>query len=174
MALRVNRPPWGEERRYVPKAFGNREDSDPCAVYIRQPTEAQRRAVTRTATAGAGFSIGSDGQPALDENGDIRISFGDDQIDWQREIVKRFVVRVENYTDSRGNAITNGEELAEHGDSAVVEEVANEIWEAVGLRPDAKKDSGASSDSTPATIAPSSGIAPSVGTKDLIESEAAA
>jgi len=99
--------------RYVPEAFGNRNDANPVAVTYRVPTEGDRREIEY-----AGPVTFTDGQAMLDAL---------DVIKRHHAACRRCVVSVENYSDADGKPIDNGDRLARHGETDIVLEVGAQI-----------------------------------------------
>jgi len=127
---RIHAP--GDVRRYVPKARGNREDPDPVVVWIKQPTERDYRAIACHAK-----DVAVDGGNG-DDPSKMRMYFSGDDIQAKQDYtVERFVDKVENYSaDYRDKdtgelllsvEIVDGETLVQHGNQAIVSEVASEI-----------------------------------------------
>jgi len=150
MARTVSGPRPGVEREYIPLAFENREDPDPLKVWIRDPSESDKRALI-----GLQMSLQGTNTPSLDLSIDTMIK-------WQSEAVKRHVMKVAGYT-VRGVEITTGEELADHGESEIVAEVALELFAAASLDDDEKKQFEERSGSKLAATNLSDGIVGNVG-----------
>jgi hypothetical protein len=120
------------EREYIPKAFGNRSEKDPIRVWIKTPTERDKREVDGEDSV-IRFSVGQDGSPAKDHNGDPIMEL-DNQESMRRHhrALERFVVRVENY-ESPAGPIATGKDLAEFGETVIVTDVFHEIMAATSL-----------------------------------------
>jgi len=153
MGRKVHGYPPGVERCYIPQAYNNRQDPDPIKVWIRQPTEADKRRLT------------AGGEPYEFETRDGVTSC---KVDLARAVEKQiayvvgFVTRVEGYTSASDKPITDGAMLAELGEAAIVTEVADEIRDQLSLTETERKNSGQPSGSLPAATNPQAGIAESV------------
>ena len=134
MARMVTGPRPGDEREFIPAAFENRKDPDPLKVWIKSPSEGEKRELI------ALQSSLQDGVPSIDM--DLQT-----MIKWQCETVRRHVVKVYGYT-VRGVEITDGQMMAEHGESELIAELSLEVFQATSLDDDEKKQSSEPSDST--------------------------
>lgn len=144
----------GTERPYVPTEFGNRDDPEPVRVWILEPTEGQKRDVSSDDHI-IDVATDGEGEALKDEHGNLVLRMDIGRA-WKRRkaFIERFVARVENYT-GRAGPITNGHELAEHGEAPIVSEVAQEIEDALSLTEQEAKTSAEQSGSSRATIQPS-------------------
>lgn len=144
-----------EVRKYIPSAYGNRDDKDPVAVWIRNPTEKQRRKID---------VVGSDVVLRGDPRGDpdkLEMSVNkEDGLLRQYAAIEECVIKIANYSaelvSEAGTAetveICDAETLIKYGEREIVTEVANQILHAMAPDADTLGKSGASSASTaPAT-----------------------
>ena len=127
MARSVTGPQPNQLREFIPEAFENHADPDPYKVWIRDPSEADKRNLIAMQT---GVDAGA---PAS------KVDLAS-MIAWQRKAVEVHVERVEGYA-MRGIEITDGKLLAEHGETEIVAEVAYEIFAATSLTEQEKKRS---------------------------------
>lgn len=145
---KVKGPPAGVERTYVPRVGG-----DPIRVVIKNPTEADKRRIFSSLRTSV--KLGADGKAELGPDGKpvVEVSLGDGEA-WKREALKLCVVRIEDYTGTSGAPIVTGDDLAEHGETEIIEDVAAEIITGFSLTEEQKKTparpSGSSSPATPA------------------------
>lgn len=103
----------------VHKYWNNRESKDPVRVKYRVPTERDKRAIVRAASKiKMALSYGDHGKPTGAELAP--------QTDEDEELIRAFVTEVENYRPGSVK-ITNGEELATHGETGFIEDIALEI-----------------------------------------------
>ena len=161
MARRVPGYASGKERKFIPESFENRSDDAPIAVWIRTPTEREKREVM--STAAANVETDSDGAAVLDESGAPRIKLDlEYSIRWQNAVVKRFVSRVENYGSSADTPIETAADLLEHGETEILSEVAAEILTGLSLADEEKKHLPGLSDTSPNQIQAPNGIVESV------------
>ena len=166
-------PTPGIEREFVPEFDGNRNESEPVTVWIDQPTESTKRACQKDIRVE--LITDENGKPARDENGEPRVAVDtSSSFRWNESVVRRCVTRVANYTDAAGKPISNGAELAEHGETEIVAEIAVEIMVGFGMTQEEKKDSGESSASSSAGTSPSNGTVVSAGATDSTSSAVAA
>lgn len=144
----------GDERLYIPEAFGNRKDTEPVKVWIKTPTERAKREIEGDRSM-IRFSVDADGKPVTDSAGNPVMQIDNEESTRRHHLaVERFVVRVENYEGRGGVAITNGADLAEHGDTAIITELFQEIWSSLSLSVDeSKKLEGSHSSCSAATQA---------------------
>ena len=145
MARMVKGPRPGDEREFIPEAFENRRDPDPLKIWIKDPSEGEKRSLIALQSSLQG------GTPSLEMDLETMIK-------WQCETVRRHVVKVYGYT-VREIEITNGEQLAEHGESELIAEVSLEVFQATSLSTDEKKLLSEPSDSTPDPVVSLAGIA---------------
>jgi len=149
------------EREYVPAAFGNRQDPDPVRVWIRQPTERDKREVEGDCSV-IRFAIDDAGSPLRDSDGNLLMQVDNEEaMRRHHRALERFVVRVENY-DCPSGGISTGKDLAEHGETAIVTEVYGEIMTSLTPSVDESKKSKGSPGSCSAATQASDGIAKSV------------
>lgn len=127
MARSVSGPQPNALREFKPESFENHADPDPYKVWIRDPSEADKRNLISMQT---GVEAGA---PAATVDLASMIA-------WQRRAVEVHVERVEGYA-MRGVEITDGKLLAEHGETEIVAEVAYEIFSATSLTEVEKKPS---------------------------------
>lgn len=147
MGRSVDGPKPNFEREFIPEAFENREDPDPYKIWIRDPTEADKRQLVALQT---GINVGAPGE-SIDLASMIR---------WQQEAIRIHVLKVTGYS-VREIEIVDGETLAEHGESEIVAEVALEIFAAASLSETEKKHSKKRSGSKSRKIDRSNGTAAS-------------
>ena len=161
MARKISGYRPGSVREYIPRAYGNRADPEPVAIDIRYPSEGDKREMQGDDEV-ARSSI-ADGKVRVDDTGSpmIEVDVGP-MTKRNHRVVERCVVAVRNYTAAGGEPITNGRELAAHGELEIITEVVREIMESLSLTESEAKKSAASSGSTPAGTQASSGVAESV------------
>ena len=152
MGRSIQGPRPDQVREFIPEAFDNRQDPDPYKVWIKDPTEADKRKLVALQTS---LEAGAPAA-AVDLASMIR---------WQQEAVKIHVERVEGYS-MRGVEITDGDSLAKHGESEIVAEVALEIFTAASLTEQEKKPSEKPLGSNSAMIHRCDGIAEDASTTD--------
>lgn len=145
MARKVIGQAAGVKIKYIPEAYGNRDDKTPVVFYITNPTLRERRGLFSSALAGT-KPIGDSAEFEID----LQSSFG-----IYEEAIKKFVVSVENYSYASGE-ITDGDLLIEHGELDFILEVANQI-----LGEGDEKKSEELSGYTQQKTSPSTGIAAS-------------
>ena len=169
MARTVKGPKPGNQREYLPEAFGNREDPDPMVVCIKDPTEGEKRKLTLMQTE-LGFK---DGEILRDSNGvpQVHITLKA-MARFQRMAILAHVTKVEGY-EVRGVQITDGETLAEHGETEVLADVALEITTGFSLSESEKKTSSGPSASKRATTRQSHGIVKNAQAEDSLQNEIA-
>ena len=156
MARTVKGPKPGNQREYIPEAFGNKEDPEPIRVWIQDPTEGEKRKLTLLQTE-LGFENGeilrdADGAPQIHITLEAMSKF-------QQAAILAHVAKVANY-EVRGVAIVDGATLAEHGETELIADVALEITTGFSLAEAEKKRSSGLSGSKPAEIPASAGTAP--------------
>lgn len=161
MARKIKGPKPGELRKYIPEAYDNRSDPEPVTVWIRTPTERLKRALYT-------------GEGSIRVTGDNKIetSIGDEN-KRQHDAVRQCIDRVENYIGANGEPITNGEELAEHGESAILFEVSGEILLALSLSDEKKSGSDESQSISSVKTDLSDGTVPNAQDLGLSKSETA-
>ncbi len=138
MARMVRGPRPGDEREFIPTAFENKKDPDPLKVWIKDPSEGEKRElISLQATL-------QDGTPALEMDFQTMMR-------WQCEVVQRHVSKVYGYT-VRGIEITDGQLLADHGETELIAEISLEVFSAASLSDDEKKSSSEPSDSMPEVV----------------------
>lgn len=152
MGRKIQGPRPDQVREFIPEAFDNRQDPDPYKVWIKDPTEADKRKLVAL-------------QTSLDAGAPAAAVDLASMIRWQQEAVKIHVERVEGYS-MRGVEITDGDSLAKHGESEIVAEVALEIFTAASLTEQEKKPSEKPPASNSATIHRCDGIVESASTTD--------
>lgn len=134
---------------YVPKHDGNDTDPAPVKVFIRAPTQGEKRdymiATVKT------LRIAS-------VEGEVKLEFSD-VLDRQRRFVETFVVSVEGYEDQHGVPITDAAGLWERGELVLAGEVADYIASLLNLDETQRKNSKGSSGSPQATTPVSAGTA---------------
>ena len=166
MARKVPGYAHGKERKYLPEAFENRDDEEPIAVWIKTPTERQKREVMQMAAA----SIETDdqGDAVTDSDGipqmKIDLAYS---MRWQNSVIVKFVSRVENYNGSDGNPIATGQELLDHGETEIVSELSAEILTGLSLDESEKKSLPDLSDITANQTRAPDGIATNAEPGDL-------
>ena len=144
MGRKIKGPSPDRVREFIPEAFDNRQDPDPYKVWIKDPTESDKRQLVALQTSLEGGAPAA----AVDLASMIR---------WQQQAVELHVERVEGYS-MRGIEITNGDSLAQHGESEIVAEVALEIFTAASLTELEKKPSEKLQGSNLAMTNPCNGI----------------
>jgi len=156
----------------VPTAYDNIKDPTPVTVWLREPTERQRREI-----AAFGQTIRVTGDK---DNPTLTLDAVDD-LAQQHQAVESCVEKVENYTACftapdgaiETIEITNGELLARYGEQLFVYEAAMQVLRAATPSEEVKKkSSGLPSSSLPVTV-PSSGGATSASNKGLTGLETA-
>ncbi len=166
MARKVPGYAHGKERKYLPEAFDNRTDEEPITIWIKTPTERQKREVMQMAAAS--IETNDQGEAVTDSDGipqmKIDLAYS---MRWQNSVIVKFVSRVENYTGSDGNPIATGEQLLDHGETEIVSELSAEILTGLSLGEDEKKHLPGSSDTTAKTTQAPDGIAASAEPGDL-------
>ncbi len=157
MALKAKGRISGRTVRMIPSSFGNADDPRPVAVTYRVPTEREKRELT---VHGEAVKVRKVGDVFT-----VETSAGD-ELDKQHNAIRRMVTGVENYTAADDSPIDDGAKLAEHGDSAIVFEVANAVMASSELDGAvAKKSIGSPSSGSVATPL-SDGTAKSASEKD--------
>ena len=116
----------GREIRYIPEAFGNRDDTDPVAITYRVPTEREKRELTVFG------GVAGNEETILAK---------------QHKTLRACVSLVENYNNQSGKPILTGADLAEFGDSLIVFEMVGEIMARAEPGEDEIKKSAGSPDS---------------------------
>ena len=139
----------GEVRPFIPEAFDNREDNEPITIWIKVPSEGDKRNIFRAMDAGI-------------DSGGIKVSV-EHALAAQDRAIEMFVVKVDNYTANTGDPITDGAGLLKHGEDVIVREVAAAVLESAILSEQDKKKPGESLDFTPAATAVSTGVAAIAG-----------
>ena len=132
----VEGPTPGSVREFQPESFGNRAEEDPIRIWIKDPTEAEKRTLQLMQTE-LQFNAGelvkdSDGVPQITVTLQAMAKH-------QRAAILGHVHKVEGYT-VRGVEINNGETLADMGETEILAETALEITMALSLSADEKKD----------------------------------
>lgn len=141
MPRRVQGPPPGAEAWFTPTALGNDKapDGGRVRVNLRYPTEADKRRIDKTAAV-VTFHIGEDGKLKTNEDGSYSFSVKDSDTEKAKKVLlEMFVVDVEGYEMAGGAPITNGGELFEHGETEIVDEVADELRNGLYLLAQEKK-----------------------------------
>ena len=116
MGRQVNARPVGVVYKFVPECLGNAEDPDPVIFHIKPTTERDKRRIA-------------------------------DNRDYQKimtstaELVKMFVVKVENYSDANGRPIEDGKSLFENGESEFIAAAVEEIMSGTVYDEEEKKSS---------------------------------
>ena len=141
MARQVNGEPPGDLIRYVPKPYGNREaePEDTVVVWYRAPTERQKRKI-RTKNDHITYASDENGMPVKDEDGKpiIRIEMGAENAK-DEEILTKFVERVDNYVNPKGEPINTGPLLVEHGEPHFISDISLKIRSGLVRDADKKK-----------------------------------
>jgi hypothetical protein len=130
----------GELRDYVPMYNGNRSlpANEQIVVKILSPTEADKRTVfIRDAVLG-----------------ETKVA---EELRWQESVCRRSVKSLTCY-EMRGKTIATGDDLLLYGDSALISELAAEVFTEMSLDELEKKISDASSDSSDPVTKASTGI----------------
>jgi 2-hydroxychromene-2-carboxylate isomerase len=161
MARRIPGPKPGAIIEFRPIAYADPMELEPVKIFVRAPSQGEKREhlyamleLSRSAEA-AGKSLGMREHLAS-----------------KRDVIERFVTRVENYSDQSGVAIDGGDALWERGEDLLCSEVYVFLLSLLSLEPEAKNVSGASSSSSPVETPVSPGIASSA-THDAPTSETA-
>ncbi len=123
MGRRITGRVPGTVWKYIPKAFDNDKDPDPVVVWIKHPSEGDRR---QCYTSGAGSS-------------------GRDRLNDFATMVCRSVDKVENY-DGPAGPISTGAEFVQYAEHALFWEIADAIESDPPLSGDEQKKSEGSSD----------------------------
>ena len=133
----------GEVVQYVPEAFDNRRDPTPVTITFRSPTELEKR---RLLVFGESLSV------KKEVDGKIEVvTKSATHVDRQAHTISELVESVRNY-QGRDGPITNGRELAEHGETEINSEVFVAIMlESTLTEDEEKKFSGLSDSGNPAT-----------------------
>jgi len=145
MARKVLGPKPNQVREFVPESFDNRQDPEPVTVWIKDPSEGEKRQLVALQHEMQGDQVKL--------NADLSV-----MVAWQTETVRKHVTKVSNYS-MRGVEITGGAQLADHGESEILAEVALEIFTASSLDEDEKKQSSERSVCSTAAIQVSGGTA---------------
>jgi hypothetical protein len=159
-------------REYIPQSFNNRADPQPIKIWIRNPSEQDKREIlsqggkARFAMGPTGPVLGPDGLPK------IEVETADSWVH-QHAMVAKFVTKVENYRAPGGDPIVDGAGLARHGDTEVVSEVATEIQAPCIMSEDERKNSQRPPASSSEGSAGSDGTAGAVTKKGSGRAEAA-
>jgi hypothetical protein len=122
----------GKSRKYIPEFDGNRSCEKPVTVWIRTPTERDRREI---------YASNKDVIVETVNGKQIVTTKGVSEVNRQALAIERFVEIVENYKVQNGPDIVDGKTLAEHGESQIVFEVAAEILLSCSLTEDESKKS---------------------------------
>lgn len=180
MGRKVIAPPPGEIRKYVPDisivdgyecgecgtqyraqgdsccgkpyqevVWSNLDDDEPVTVYIKNPTEAEKRRLYYK-FVGVKEDIENSEQ-------------------WKQATLA-FVDKVENYTSASGKAILNGEDLYNHGDFQIVEDVAAEVIAALSMTEESRKKQEEPQASPSRETSPSPGTVENAGGSDSMSS----
>ena len=135
MARRVFSYPPGLVRKYIPAPFKNRGDPEPITVWVKSPTEAEKRLA-----AAEGQTTKIRMPKGLSDSSGTTIEIaGAAKEEQMRELLSRFVTKVDNYLAADGHAIKDGADLFVNGDSPVVEDVFTEIMQCLSLTDGEKK-----------------------------------
>lgn len=155
-------PKPGTLVKFVPQSFGNAEDPQPVTVYLRAPSEADKRdalvVLVGQAEAGPGAK---DAVKVKTDQGEVTIGFSQ-EIEKKGCRLARWVERVENYADSDGEPIATGADLWERGEYGFALEVDEAIGILMGLSVEERKNSAGSSASSQAATQASGGTASNV------------
>jgi hypothetical protein len=146
--------PPGELRKYIPESYNNRKDKQPVTVWIKQPSERDKRAINAYGRKTKVY-IHDKTKPAEIDDGESqeRMSLA----------ISRCVEKVENYSTASGVAIDNGDKFAEHAEDDFFYEVYKEIQSSLSLTDEQVKKSSGSSDISNRVIQ----VAPGVATNAL-------
>ena len=151
----------GDLRRYVPDIDDNRRDPSPVTVWIRQPTERQKRALDEVGTKWVAV-VDETGKVVVDERGNVHLRRDESIANKRAELAcERCVEKVENYVGANGEPIETGAQLAEHGELLFVRDIGAEIETSFSLREDSGKGYVEPSDSESSETQASTGNAPS-------------
>jgi hypothetical protein len=104
-------------------------------VWIRQPTELEKR---RAVCTGEVVRFDQDGNPNDPAMVDL-----ERLIARQERFVRGFVEKVAGYEGAGGAAVETGDDLAEHGEADIVADVALEIEHSLTLKAEERKKSDA-------------------------------
>jgi hypothetical protein len=148
-----------DEREYIPEAFGNRDDSNPIRVWIKTPTEKDKREVEGDGSV-IRFAVDDEGMPLRDKEGNPVMEIDNEEtMRRHHKAIERFVAKVDNYAGPDGDIVT-GRQFSEYGETAIVTEVYREIMASISLSDEEAKKSEGLPSSSVATQA-CSGIASS-------------
>lgn len=137
---------------YVPEAFGNRSESEPVRVWLRVPSESDKRA--HLCDIASRVEVTAGGAPRM------MLSLTD--VFARKEVaIRRFVERVEGYVGADAQPILTGADLWERGELPVCNEVDAEIERLLALGGEEKKSSSDSSALSVAESSTGAGSAPS-------------
>ena len=118
----------GEQREYIPKAYGNNDDKTPVKLWIKQPSEGERRRLL------AGLPV----NVTVDSQGNHQTQVSQEHTDWAIKAIESFVVKVENYIYGEV-PITDGKTLCEFGEQEFLNDAVLEIMQSVSLGEQDKK-----------------------------------
>ena len=162
MARKIPGHKPGSLVEFIPEALGNKDEATPVRVFIRAPSEAERRAfladkVEMVTTAG-------EMTPRAVYELALRT---------KERLVESFVASVENYADQDDKPVDTGKALKERGEFLLMCEVAGAIEEILALSEESKKNSVLSSDLFSPKTAPFDGTAASAEPPISLGSETA-
>lgn len=171
---RVKGPKPGELRAFEPTSFGNAEvpEADRVRVWIRNPTEQEKREATSLADSVEFVEPEGDDETQPQVRVDMRVV-----LSRVGAFVRQFVEGVDNYEGPAGETINDGETLLRHGETPIVLEVADEVEHATSLSEAERKNSERPSVCSVEATPRSAGIVPSANdtasTKTAIATEPA-
>lgn len=127
-----------DSRTFIPVSHGNADGPEPVKVILRSPTEAQRRAATRSLKWE--LKLDTEGVPVIGKDGKPDFDTDAESVDeWRRVLLTSCVVRVLQYKDAAGDPIDTGAKLWEHGEDSFIDEVSVEISEGLSTSKAQKK-----------------------------------
>ena len=135
MGRKVSGPRPGDEREFVPESFENHLESEPVKIWIKDPTEGEKRRLqlmqTELQTNGGDILRDSEGTPQIT----ITLEAMNRH---QEAAIRGHVTRVSGY-EVRGVEIKTGQDLIDHGETEFISETALEITTALSLTAEQKK-----------------------------------
>jgi hypothetical protein len=134
----------GTLSEFIPEAFGNRADADPIRVWLKVPSEGDKRQYLVDIMERIDVSSLVPGQTPK-----VALTIAD-ALERKRKGILRFVDHVEGYSDQAGESIATADDLWTRGELAICNEVEAAIDALLALSSDEKKDSPAPSASSTA------------------------
>lgn len=126
---------FGEQRRIIPEALGNREcvGDEVLIVHYTVPTEAEKRAIRQFGDKETAIKVGDDWK--------IEISQASTTAKLEYACALK-IFKVENYVNQNDEPILSGEDFAKYGDTPYVQEVGAAILGHLETDDIKKKSSG--------------------------------